>query len=251
MEPRTLPKDVFARLAPEIYLERLLDLGRRPEDRSFKQARDSIVRVDVCGSEQALGSAVARAGNATVVCGITGSLTQLSGEGGVYANVEIHRGGRSGHPTHEEMAMTQHVQNIVNAAEIPREQFIVGNNEVSLHAQLIILSRTGPPADLLWTALVAALESTKLPIWSQDERTDEWIPTVETIPLKMGQLPINHTSYGIFGEYLFHDLDGPVEERCINDRISYANNGEFFKNFSLGCPSGVELSTIEKVLTSE
>lgn len=251
MEPRTLPEEVFARLAPEVFLERLLDENRRPAGRGFEEPREVSVKSGVCENDQALGSAIVRAGSSTVICGITGSVTQLPGEGGIYANVEIHRGGRNGYPTHEEMAVTQYIQSLIEASKIPSDQFIIGRSECVLHAQLIVLSRTGPPVDLLWTVLVAALKDTKIPIWKQDDRTDEWLPTNETVHLDLGQLPTVHKSLGLYRGRLFSDLDGSVEERCINDRISYSKNGENFTSISLTCPSGIKWKTLESVLTSK
>lgn len=257
MATRTFPSEVFARLAPDIYFERSIAQNERPNGRKFDEPRDVKVIPGDGSLRGAVGSAVVRAGSATVVCGITMGLTRFIGEGGVYANVEINRGGQLGKPTLEEQVTTMELHRLVEASAIPRSDFVLSDEcELCLSAKIIVLSRTGPVLDLCWQALYAALANTKIPEFFTDERTLELVPSTEVFrPLQLSSsMPVAHTTCGVVhtpkGEVLLTDLDGAVEEECVRDRLSYAmseHTGQFAA-FHLSAPNGCSFETIAKAL---
>lgn len=265
MEPRSFPPDVFARLAPEIYFERFLEHGSRPTGRKFTEFRPLLVQQGRQSelAPSALGSAVVRAGQATVICGISGGLTDFENEGGVYANVEIHRGGRSGAPTAEEMVLTRRTHELILAAQIDPSNFKIDipdsiepcRKELVLNASIRVLSRTGPCLDLVWAALAAALNDTRIPLFTEDERTHNIIPTCERKPLVLPETLVSSVStFGLLksGEVLA-DPDGPTEEACISNYVNVAktDNGLLTK-FSLLCTDttdGVDAEKIQEILS--
>lgn len=242
MQTRVFPAEVFARLAPDVYFERHLQQGKRPTGRDLGEARPlDVRRDDALSLPGALGSAVVRAGNATVVCGITGGVTSFEGNGGVYANVEIHRGGHAGNPTAEEQVLTMTTHRLVQAAGIDPQNFVIGEGrELCLMAQIVVLSRTGPSMDLVWASLRAALQDCRVPVFAQDERTLEMVPTAESRPLVLpSQFATEHRTFGVTRGVVLADIDGAVEEECVPDRICIARNGSGnLASFSLVSPSG-------------
>lgn len=253
MQTRSFPSEVFARLAPDLYFKRHIENGQRPTGRKFTERRPIEVRHgDRRALSNSLGSAVVRAGGATVVCGITGSMTRFKGEGGIYANVEIHRGGSTGNPSLEEQILTMSVHRLIQSSKFDPKSFIIDNeNDLCLSAQIVVLSRTGPMLDLVWQSLVSALKSTNIPTFEQNERTLELSATSRgsslAIPIGLADL---HWSYGFFGDIILADLDGAVEEECVVDRVSiaYSSKAQTLTALRISSPHGLELSQVEGLL---
>lgn len=258
MTTRTFPSEVFARLAPEIYFQRSLAQNERPTGRRFDESRPvEIISGDSPGLNGSVGSAVVRAGSATVVCGIICGLTRFEGEGGIYANVEINRGGQLGKPTLEEQVTTMELHRLVEASKISYANFeLNGEQELCLSAKIVVLSRTGPVLDLAWCALVAALKNTRVPDFVVDERTLELVPSESVFrPLELpNDLPDVHKTFGIVHadgrEILLADLDGAVEEECVRDRLDYtiSEHSGNLASFHLAAPNGCSVETILRAL---
>lgn len=238
LEPRSFAPDIFARLAPDILLSRYLEKSTRPDGRAPSERRSvSVVKGRSAGADGpilagAMGCAVARAGDATVIAAVTGGLTEMEGEGGIYANVEIHRGGRQGMPTPEEMILSQRLQDLLSVGDIPRSNFELAFNdlddpkELALIVNLVVLSRTGQCLDLVWTALVAALEDTEVPVFTVDDK-QKIVPTSERRALSLpASLPTGIATYGIFRDVVLADPDGLPEESCAETTISIAKTGD-------------------------
>ncbi|QLG70216.1 hypothetical protein HG535_0A01540 [Zygotorulaspora mrakii] len=142
VHPITFPPPVFARISPELSLQRHLSLGIRPSLRSFEEFREvninegtlsrfgpNGVAVEETGNN-VLGSNVLKCGNTFVVTSITGGIVEINipvdeediGEkelmeisekrdyvnkcASVFPQIEVERG-RTGAPTDEEMTISQ------------------------------------------------------------------------------------------------------------------------------------------------
>lgn len=256
-EPRSFPPDVLARLAPQQYLSRFLEKDLRPCGRGLGEMRQMEVQQ---GNKElikgALGSAVVRCGETTVICGILGGFTDLAKEGGVYPNVKIHRMGRTGIPTVEEMCLTQKLQELIDAAQIPRTNFKIdvsdtlhdSRQELALRANIQVLSRSGPCLDACWAALVAALEDTSIPPFAMDEKTLKTEPTEgEGRPLELPvTLATQSYNIGLVEGKTLADIDGPTEESCVPNVLNaFVTENDSFAGISIYAPT--ESFTVEQL----
>lgn len=117
----SFPPSVLDRLAPDISLQRHLNLGLRPCLRNFNEFKSlevSTGNLQELEGNFTVGSSIVKNGNTTVICGITLGVVETpkssifestdseSTYTSVYPVVEISRG-RSGAPTDEEMILSQ------------------------------------------------------------------------------------------------------------------------------------------------
>ena len=117
----SFPPSVLDRLAPDISLQRHLNLGLRPCLRNFNEFKPlevSTGNLQELEGNFTVGSSIVKNGNTTVICGITLGIVETpkssifestdseSTYTSVYPVVEISRG-RSGAPTDEEMILSQ------------------------------------------------------------------------------------------------------------------------------------------------
>jgi len=117
----SFPPSVLDRLAPDISLQRHINLGLRPCLRNFNEFKPLDVskgNLQELEGNSTVGSSIVKNGNTTVICGITlgvietpkSSIFESKDTGSsytsVYPVVEISRG-RSGAPTDEEMILSQ------------------------------------------------------------------------------------------------------------------------------------------------
>lgn len=117
----SFPPSVLDRLAPDISLQRHLNLGLRPCLRNFNEFKPleiSTGNLQELDGNFTVGSSIVKNGNTTVICGITLGVVETpkssifessdseSTYTSVYPVVEISRG-RSGAPTDEEMILSQ------------------------------------------------------------------------------------------------------------------------------------------------
>lgn len=252
MEIRKFPNEVFARLAPDIYFERHFENNSRPTGRKFLEARTISVKE---GPEDTFtgsyGTSFVRAGNASLACGITLGTTEFAGEGGVYVNAEIPRGLNSSVPSGEDQICSYNLQKLLRVVNDVRENFVITENlELCLQAKIVVLSRSGPSLDLAWECLYAALRNTRIPLFEQDERSLEYVPTAETKPLIIPEtVPAHLHTYGLYGNKVFADIDGPIEEEAIVDRICVARTADGQINgISLDAVNGCTVQDVRKVL---
>ncbi|CDO53618.1 hypothetical protein DV113_003637 [Geotrichum candidum] len=197
--PLFFPATTFSRIEPDLYLQRHLEQGLRPQG-SARGFHD-FLRVSTYSPNP--GRCTLHAGNESgsgviISAGTVVSVTRTRGAAGIYPNVEILRGGFGSAPSTEEMVLSQRCRELL-AAVFPANDpvFRVGyvdaddNAAASLlgedadsvedeedkwlaftvHVQ--VLSRNGPPFDHVWRAVITALGSI-LPVRFRvyDEETD-------------------------------------------------------------------------------
>lgn len=223
MEPITYPSEVFSRLVPDLYLHRHLNQGVRPAtDRSFTQHRKinsflgglkKPVGEESASSTLVWGSSLIQADGMSIVCGITGSVSEE--EGGIFTNVEILRGANGssaamgGPPSDEEQVVSRkscdllrkgifntpeskqffELKNFLKEGQQDEAIFDAGQHQkryLCLHANVTVVSRNGPVQDYVWAAVLAALKDTKIPLMDIDEDTGRISLTKEhtTIPVE-------------------------------------------------------------------
>lgn len=175
------------------------------EFRSVLQQQGSLTGAEIGGDSHAnlfnncFGSCVVRSGHTSVACGIVVGTTETRGGAGIYPNVEILRGGFSSAPSAEEMVMSQRVSDLVKSMGFGAENFAVRIRQPDAEeeeddeedvreawekekgfrvekqrwlvytAHIQVLSRTGPPFDLVWAALMGALRDVEVPEFEDDD----------------------------------------------------------------------------------
>lgn len=268
--PLSFPPGVFARLEPEVYLKRHLELGLRPGGlRKLDEFRPLLVEhgggTKSFLGNGTLGSSVVRAGEATAVCAVVGGLTETQGGGGVYPNVEVFRGTRSGPPTEEEMILSRRAFELLQAWGIDHANFRIDGTEteVVLNLSVQVLSRTGPPFDLVWNSIVAALRDTRLPHFELDVDTCEVLALRdrEGRPLALPERAVAST-FGVVATSastdtaaaslaIVADVDGVTEEQCIPSRIQVVSRPDaLMTGFSLAVVGGAS-SALDRVKLSK
>lgn len=223
-----------------------------------------------------VGSSVVRSGGTSVACGIVAGTTSTVGGGGVYPNIEILRGGFNSAPSTEEMVLSQRVYEVLKAVlgsddrtgnfnirlvgesgsdededESKSEQFgettttTLKGQWLVLTAHVQVLSRAGPPFDLVWRAVISALQDVQLPFFKLDEDDDRKLiclgtPTTNDGPrfkFPSGKFDILSSTFGVTDieheeqgfessstgtgkPILLADLDGEIEESCVKSTIN-------------------------------
>ncbi|VVT46387.1 uncharacterized protein SAPINGB_P001188 [Magnusiomyces paraingens] len=175
--------------------------------RAINSQRGSLTCVEEAAGQGSFGSCVVRSGQTSVVCGIVIGTTETRGGGGIYTNVEILRGGFNSAPSGEEMVISQRAGELVRAlglgpsnfavrvrtpeAEMEEEQAEMEEEEgvgevreewerergivvkrdrwLVYTAHVQVLSRTGPPFDLVWAAIMGALGDVDIPEFEEDD----------------------------------------------------------------------------------
>lgn len=183
--PLFFPASTFSRIEPDLYLQRHLAQGLRPQG-STRGFHDFL---PVSTHTPSPGRCILRTGTeggsgAVVSAGTVISVTRTRGAAGIYPNVEILRGGFGSAPSTEEMVLSQRLRELLAAVFPPEDPvFCVNyvdaddNPAVSLlgddadnvdddedkwlvftvHVQ--VLSRNGPLFDHVWSAVIRALGS--------------------------------------------------------------------------------------------
>ncbi|KAG7863394.1 hypothetical protein KL919_000709 [Ogataea angusta] len=158
LKPNKFPPDVLARIAPDVLLQKYLQIGLRPSLRKFDEFRPvAISRAgvgryeaseqngDINGVGSVLGSSIVKSGKTTAICLISGAIVEDDHElindyrtklekdiidsethtdsknASVYTEVEISRGG-SGPPNEEEIAISHRLyETIYHSGLIDRD----------------------------------------------------------------------------------------------------------------------------------
>jgi exosome complex component RRP43 len=228
--PLSFPADVFARLEPDIYLQRHLELDLRPAGlRKFLEFRPIQTQLGSSLVHNTLGSSVVRVGGTTAVCDISGGITETLGGAGIYPNVEIIRGSRNGPPTQEEMVISQRVYQLLRSGMVDESNFVIAETQdkwLVLNVHIQVLSRSGPCFDIVWNAVVLALRNTRIPSMEIDPDTNEVICDKTTSKPIQGSLDVCSSTFGV-GELhkehstvLLADVEGDTEEACVTSRIN-------------------------------
>lgn len=234
MEPITYPSEVFSRLVPDLYLHRHLNQGLRPAtNRSFTQHRKlnhflgglkKPVGSDEKSASLVWGSSLIQADGMSIVCGITGSVSEE--EGGIFVNVEVLRGANGssaamgGPPSDEEQVVSRkttdllkkgifsnednkhffELKNFLKEGQQDEAVFDAGQHQkrfLCLQANVTVLSRNGPVQDYVWAAVLAALKDTEIPLMEIDEDTGRITLTNDFTTIPVDDLNIHSSrSFG-------------------------------------------------------
>lgn len=275
LNPLWFPASTFARIEPEMYFSRHLAQGRRPgTTRKFEEFREVVVHSGSLAntSKATIGSSVVRSGGTSVTCGIVAATTQTPGAGAVYPNVEILRGGFNSAPSTEEMVLSQRAFELLKAVAFPPENFLVrlakGKEELEeyaeedevkvtvdeqwlvLTAHVQVLSRAGPPFDLIWRAIIAALKDVRLPLFNLDEDDERKLICLGNSQGPRFKFPVKSTilssTFGVAeieregdsarpsAPVVLADLDGEIEESCVRSTINVVGDGSTLYGVSIG-----------------
>lgn len=235
----SLPVEVFARVQPDVFLERHLEIGLRPNDlRKFNEFRPHSHQVGGLSSvddASMVGSAVSKQGATVVICGITVSYTTHEKScGGIFPNVEILRGSVYAPPSAEEMTLSERLRILVNSLGIDKNQEafhihdvsepsgLNSDNYIMLNAHIQVLSRSGPCFSSCANTLMAALSDVKLPRVFVNEDSGEIEASFAKDDLKPLVLGYDHQindwcakSYAVWRNNAIADIQGDAEESVL------------------------------------
>jgi exosome complex component RRP43 len=229
-QPISFPPDVFARLEPDIYLQRHLAVEVRPDGRTFSEFRPTTIELGIL--ENSIGSALVRSGNTVAVCAITASTSESTG--GVFPNVVINRGGSStAPPSPEEMVLSQRVYEVVRSSDLYQhyeENFVLQdclNRSLVLNANVQVLSRSGPSFDVAFNSVMQALKRATIPrIYWDDDSQQIKIDSDEKQARKLIFELQSSSSFGVVTikeksqVAVLCDLEGEAEENCVRSRVN-------------------------------
>lgn len=231
-QPISFSPEVFARLEPDIYLQRHLGAKLRPDGRTFSEFRQTIIELGTL--ENSVGSSVVRSGNTVAVCAITASTSENKDSGGVFPNIVINRGGNSNAPpSGEEMVLSQRVYEVIRSSDLYEwyeDNFVLGeceNRSLVLNANVQILSRSGPCFDVAFNSVMQALKGAKIPrvYWDADNQKIQ-IDSDSEHMRKLRFKPQVSSSFGVINikeasqVAVLCDLEGEAEEACIKSRAN-------------------------------
>ncbi|KAK9474577.1 uncharacterized protein V1510DRAFT_411404 [Dipodascopsis tothii] len=223
---------IFSKLSPNLFFDKYISLDPpvRPSLRAPEAFRESSINSSQ-PLPNALGSAVVRFGDSIAVCGISGSLVDLSDipdRKFLYTNVECHRGDRSNSVAPEDAAVSEWIYQNANGAKLfdPAQLLVADGKAVILVAQIQVLSRSAPPAGIAWAALMAALRVTKIPVARPP--TEDFVPVIkfsatESTPLALafdGQLPWCAELGVATNGLVIADPEGEIEEVSVDGRVA-------------------------------
>lgn len=266
LTPIEFPPAVFARVAPDLLLQRHLAAGSRPCGKAATEFRPTAVTTGVV--EGALGLATVRAGGTTAVATISAGTCEGAGPARptVYPVVEIARG-RVGAPTDEEMVTSQRLSDLVlHAGLLSRELLLVKVGDLDpaafhfvLTAHVQVFLRVGPVEDVCWRALVAALRNTVLPDAIVDEQASAGVgaglrgvvrPSRKLLMLRTGRaLELGAAgvslSFGVSGGVVLAELEGEGEEQ-VEERVEVVVGEEGFSRVSIR--GGVTVAQVREAM---
>lgn len=276
--PLTFPADVFARLAPELYLQRHLEQGLRPAGpRALEDFRPVVINTTLQSSETSsfspIGFAAVRSGGTSLICSVTAGVTESIDGGGVFANVELARNDVQGTangsitggnrlPSQEEMVLSQQVQQILRSATIGVTDLSTckDGTQLVINVTCMVLSRSGPLFDPVWNGIMTALSTTKVPKTKLHPDNDTellWDAEVEPVPLKFK--PSLASSFGLAvnpkdsSTVVLADLEGETEEATIKDTVSVCvsqESPEMLTSVSIASPTvPITRETLSKIFT--
>lgn len=235
----SLPVEVFARVQPDVFLERHLEIGLRPKDlRKFNEFRPHSHQLGGLSSvddASLVGSAVSKQGATVVICGITVSYTaHEKSRGAIFPNVEILRGSVNAPPSAEEMTLSERLRVLVSSLGIDKDQEafqihdasepsgLNSDNYIMLNAHIQVLSRSGPCFSSCANTLLAALRDVKLPHVFVNEDSGEVEASFAKDQLKPLLLSYDHKandwpakSYVVWRNNAIADIQGDAEESVL------------------------------------
>ncbi|KZT60824.1 ribosomal protein S5 domain 2-like protein [Calocera cornea HHB12733] len=210
-----LDPEIYSRIHPRAYLERFLAASYRPSGRTPPSFRP--VQIHTGSISTADGSALARLGDTTVVCGVKAELAEPDAgaerRGWAVPNLDLPAvcGSRfkPGPPGEEAQVWSERLWELLIENEvISLEDLCIepGRSAWVLYIDLVCINYDGNAYDASVLAMIAALRNTTLPKarWDEDKRRVV-CSRKERVPLQVKNLPIPST-FGVFdGQHLLAD----------------------------------------------
>ncbi|KAJ3658495.1 hypothetical protein Zmor_010230 [Zophobas morio] len=213
-------------LHPVKYYRDYLAHNIRPDGREFDKYRPIVVNLGSISTAD--GSAIAKVGRTTVVCGIKAELCQskaeAANEGFLIPNVELpplcSSKFRPGPPTEQAQVATQLVADILKNSEcLDLKSLCIFPDKLAwcLFADLICLDLDGSLIDACMIALMAALKSVRLPVIDYDPALDNKQANLEhRKPLNITNIP-SSTTFAKFDDKIV--MDPTVDEEDLSTAL--------------------------------
>ncbi|EFA02571.1 exosome complex component RRP43 [Tribolium castaneum] len=213
-------------LHPVKYFRDHLAHKIRPDGREFGEYRPIVVNLGSISTAD--GSAIAKVGRTTVVCGIKAELCQpkaeAANEGFLIPNVELpplcSSKFRPGPPTEQAQVATQLVADILKNSDcLDLKTLCIFPDKLAwcLYADLICLDLDGALIDACVVALMAALKSVTLPAVQYDPALDnKQVNVQERKALSVTNTPIA-TTFAMFDDKIL--IDPTVDEEDLSTSL--------------------------------
>ncbi|XP_038617545.1 exosome complex component RRP43 [Tachyglossus aculeatus] len=204
--PRTMATG-FKTVEPLEYYRRFLKENCRPDGRELGEFRTTTVNIGSISTAD--GSALAKLGNTTVICGVKAEFAAPPGDapskGYVVPNVDLpplcSSRFRPGPPGEEAQVASQFLADVIeNSQLISKEDLCISKGKLAwvLYCDLICLDYDGNILDACTIALLAALKNVQLPAVVINEETGlAEVNLKQKTPLNIRTYPIA-TSFAIF-----------------------------------------------------
>ncbi|XP_022920170.1 exosome complex component RRP43-like [Onthophagus taurus] len=183
--------------------------GVRPDGREFNKFRPVIINASSISTAD--GSAIAKVGRTTVVCGIKAELCQPKAEnpdqGFLIPNVELpplcSPNYKPGPPSDQAQVTTKAIADVIeNSGCISLKSLCICKEKLAwcLYADMICIDHDGAVIDACLIALLTALKTVKLPSVDYNPAIDnKLVNTDEMKPLSINNTPVS-TTFAIFDD---------------------------------------------------
>ncbi|CAG9855645.1 unnamed protein product [Phyllotreta striolata] len=215
--------DGYKTLHPVKYYREFLSQGIRPDGREFNTFRPILLNVGSINTAD--GSAIAKVGNTTVVCGIKAELCKPKPDapdcGFVVPNLELpplcSAKFRPGPPSDQAQVLTQLIAEIItNSNCIDLRDLCIVRDKLAwcLFVDFVCLDFDGAVVDAAVVSLLGALKTVKLPLVEYDpalESTQVFLE--EKKPIKLHSMPVS-TTFAVFEDKIILK-DPTLEEETL------------------------------------
>ncbi|KAL1924563.1 uncharacterized protein VTP21DRAFT_4217 [Calcarisporiella thermophila] len=219
--------DVFKRIQPSEYIRRFLEQQVRPDGRPLNRFRKTALNTGTITTAD--GSAVARLGGTTVVCGIKAEVAEPKinkpNEGYLVPNLELSpicsSKFKPGPPMEQAQVMSELLDTVFKQCSVLRLSDLCieeGKAVWVLYADLLCLNYDGNVIDAALIALVSALKNLRLPSASYN---DGLVKATEDRPIQiqLQRIPLSSTFALFEGQYLLSDPN-EAEESITEEMIT-------------------------------
>lgn len=212
----------YRSLHPTKFYRDYLSNGIRPDGREFNKFRPVVINSGSIATAD--GSAIAKVGDTTVICGIKLELckpkAERPNEGFLIPNIELHPicspRFRPGPPSDLAQINSKALYDILSDAKcINLTDLCIEPDKLvwCLYADIVCLDHNGCVLDASILALVAALKAVKIPIVKYDATLDHKDILDERVPLQLNCTFIS-TTYAIFEGIILTDPTAEEESLC-------------------------------------
>ncbi|KAJ1656935.1 hypothetical protein IWQ61_003579 [Dispira simplex] len=251
----------FERIAPAEYYKRFIAKNVRPDGRNLTATRDFSLQVGSIATTH--GSAVVRWGKTMVVCGVKGEVAEpkvnMPNQGYLVPNVELSPmcspQFRPGPPGELPQVLSQRLDQILQRGGIvPLEQLCIQENLAvwSLYVDITCLAYDGNVLDAAILAMMAALQSTRLPRATFDEGTAiVRADPNDLVPLQVERAVLS-ASFAVFTDHMVVTDPNAKEETVADSLISLAmdTQGNLCQIWSFGKAALPMRTTLKQCLAS-